>query len=149
MTNATPPEDLYHLGVKALIRDPEGKVLLLKVNPAKLGGNHRGAYWDIPGGRVQRGSTVEDTLRRELAEETGLTARATRPFAMTLSNIRIPLAPHDVGLVLSVYLCDVDDASAITLSDEHTDCAWHLPSDAASPPSKAANPMAPLESKPT
>ena len=58
-------EDSYHLGVKALIRNERGEILLLKVNVAKLR-NATIAYWDIPGGRVQRGDTVETTLHREI-----------------------------------------------------------------------------------
>jgi 8-oxo-dGTP diphosphatase len=116
-------EDTYHLGIKALIQNPTGQILLLKVNPAKLKGNQHGEYWDVPGGRVQRGSSVEQTLARELEEETGLTTiKAFRPFAMILSKIRIPLEPHDVGLILSVYLCEVGEIAgdaAIKLSDEH------------------------------
>jgi 8-oxo-dGTP diphosphatase len=124
-------EDLFHLGIKAIIRNPEDKILLLKVNPAQLK-NDRAAYWDIPGGRIERGETVEATLRREVKEETGLDhITAIRPFAMTLSNIRIPVEPADVGLILSAYICDVDDTTAIKLSPEHTDYAWYEPSDAA------------------
>jgi 8-oxo-dGTP diphosphatase len=138
-------EDLYHLGVKALIRNAEGQLLLLKVNPGKLKGNEHGAYWDMPGGRVQQGSSVEATLARELEEETGLTDIASsQPFAMVLSNIRIPQHPAaaahsaptpaatpDVGLVLSVYLCEVGDAGTIRLSDEHAEYAWMTPGQAA------------------
>ena len=46
-------EDAYHLGVKALVRDADGKILLLKVNPAELKGAKNSNYWDLPGGRVQ------------------------------------------------------------------------------------------------
>jgi 8-oxo-dGTP diphosphatase len=128
----TPTEDTYHLGIKALIQNPQGQILLLKVNPAKLKGNQHGTYWDIPGGRVQRGSTVEQTLARELAEETGITTiKDSRPFAMILSKIRIPLEPHDVGLILSAYLCEVGEAADIKLSDEHIDYQWFSPGEAA------------------
>jgi 8-oxo-dGTP diphosphatase len=129
-------EDTYHLGIKALIQNPTGQILLLKVNPAKLKGNQHGEYWDVPGGRVQRGSSVEQTLARELEEETGLTTiKAFRPFAMILSKIRIPLEPHDVGLILSVYLCEVGEIAgdaAIKLSDEHVQSGWFSPGEAAS-----------------
>jgi len=132
-------EDEFHLGIKAIIRNAEGQILLFKVNTARLKSNKHGAYWDLPGGRVQRGSSVEDTLRREIEEETGLTdIIAMRPFAMTLSPLRIPGgtkaagSPHDVGLVLSAYVVEVADAGPIRLSDEHTDYAWYAPSDAAS-----------------
>src|SRR5690606_4909053 len=84
-------EDSFHLGIKALIRNDEGSVLLLRVNPAKLNGEHRD-YWDLPGGRVQKGDDVIDTLKREVAEETGITdLKSTKEVGMVLANIRIPV----------------------------------------------------------
>ncbi|HEV2403361.1 MAG TPA: NUDIX domain-containing protein [Candidatus Saccharimonadales bacterium] len=66
MSNAI--EDIFHLGVKALLKNDKGEILLLQVNPAKLNGK-RTDYWDLPGGRVQKGQTVmkhyvEKSLRR-------------------------------------------------------------------------------------
>lgn len=124
-------EDVFHLGIKALIRNASGEILLLKVNPAKLKGTIK-EYWDIPGGRVQRGDTVEQTLRREVAEETGVTdIEDIQPLAMVLSNIRIPLQPEDVGLILSVFTCSIRPDTPITLSDEHIDLGWFAPKEAA------------------
>jgi len=54
-------EDCFHLGVKVLLYDSEGRVLLLK----------KGPYWDLPGGRLQKGETLMETLQREVEEETG------------------------------------------------------------------------------
>ena len=117
-------EDTFHLGIKALIRNPAGKVLLLKVNTKKLRGT-TDAYWDIPGGRVQRNSTAEDTLRREVEEEIGvLDIHDVKPFSMVLSNIRIPLEPLDVGLVLAIYTCSIDTKIPLRLSEEHTEAGW-------------------------
>lgn len=124
-------EDTYHLGIKALIQNEKGQLLLLKVNPAVLSGKKE-AYWDIPGGRVQRGSTVDETLRRELVEETGITSvESTKPFAMVLSNIRIPAKPLDFGLILGAYICKVGQLQEIRISEEHTEYGWFSPKEAA------------------
>jgi 8-oxo-dGTP diphosphatase len=125
-------EDIFHIGVKALIRNDEGKILLLQVNKQQLVGEDR-SYWDIPGGRIQRGDTVEETLRRELREETGITTvKRAMPLAMVLSNIRIPQRDGgDVGLVLSVYVCDVGVVGDVTLSKEHIAYKWATPSETA------------------
>lgn len=131
LANMGTNEDTFHLGIKALIRNDEGKILLLKVNPAKLRGSDQ-EYWDIPGGRIQRGDTVEQTLRREIAEEIGVTdIDGIRPLAMVLSNIRIPLDPVDVGLILSIYTCSISPDAHVTLSDEHVDLGWFAPEEAA------------------
>ena len=125
-------EDVFHLGIKALIRNRAGEVLLLQVNPANLHGERNG-YWDLPGGRVQKGDSVEQTLEREVLEETGITKIANiQPVRMVLSTIRIPTGGDEsVGLVLSVYACTVPESAEILLSDEHIAYNWFAPSKAA------------------
>jgi len=124
-------EDLFHLGVKALVRDRGGKVLLLRVNPAKLKGEQK-LYWDLPGGRVQKGQTVQDALMREIIEETGVIgAEITKEIGMVLSNIRIPIGNETVGLVLDVYECHLPADAEIKLSDEHIAYDWFTPIEAA------------------
>ena len=121
-------EDCFHLGIKAIIRNGEGKILLLKVNPKQLKEFNDKPYWDIPGGRVHKGNTTEETLRREVEEETGITSiKSCTPFSMVLSNIRIPIEDDSVGLILSSYLCDVDNIGEIKISDEHIEFDWFTP----------------------
>lgn len=127
-----PNEDRFHLGIKALIRNTEGKVLLLKVNVRALRKYNGEAYWDIPGGRIQVGDSIESALRREIHEETGLTEVVTFSFfTASLANIRIPLDKETVGLVLFTYLCEIDGSQPITISDEHTESRWFSPNEAA------------------
>lgn len=125
-------EDLFHLGVKALIKNKRGKLLLLRVNPTKLHGERKD-YWDLPGGRVQYGETMEDTMRREIQEETGITSILDAlPLQMVLSNIRIPVGhSNSVGLILSIYTCTVSENVDVHISDEHISFAWQPPEKAA------------------
>ncbi|HUC89512.1 MAG TPA: NUDIX domain-containing protein [Patescibacteria group bacterium] len=121
-------EDCFHLGLKGLIRNNEGKILLLQVNKEKLD-KTKESYWDIPGGRIKRGETAEDALRREIEEETGIRdITSIRPFSMTLSNIRIPQPrKQDVGLVLWVFTCNATIIDDVVLSDEHIELGWFTP----------------------
>lgn len=125
-------EDIFHLGIKALIRNNEGKILLLKVNKAVLKGYNGTEYWDIPGGRIHKNSTPEETLRREVEEETGIThTENINSVSMVLSNIRIPLDnAESAGLILSVYSCSMGETESIRLSEEHTEYAWFEPVEA-------------------
>lgn len=119
-------EDTYHLGIKALITDKSGNILLLKVNPAELKGAKNADYWDLPGGRVQQGGTVEETLKREVEEEIGAKdITVIKPAGMVLSKIRIPLpGDQSVGLILGVYECALPDDADINLSKEHIAAEW-------------------------
>lgn len=126
-------EDCFHLGIKAIIRNSSGKILLLRTNPKVLKGFKGKPYWDIPGGRIQRDSTVKATLERELEEETGIkTLVSFKPFFMVLSpTVRIPVGDSTVGLILSSYLCDVGKVETVKISDEHTEHGWFNPKEAA------------------
>lgn len=114
-------EDSFHLGVKAIIQNPEGKILLLQTPDRKI----EKAYWDIPGGRVHKNESVENALKREIYEETGLQhVNRIEPFVMTLSTIRIPVTNGDVRLIFSVFLCEVVGDASIRLSAEHIYFEW-------------------------
>ena len=57
----------------AIIPFPENKILLIKRNTVPFKG-----YWGLPGGRMDPGETVEQTIVREVKEETGLDVEIVR-----------------------------------------------------------------------
>lgn len=111
-------EDCFHLGVKALIQNANNHILLLQL-PSQ--------NYDLPGGRIQRGESLENALTREVYEETGLTVRKIRYLSMALSKIRIPAQNSDVGLIFAIHLCELVSESPILLSKEHINFAWVKP----------------------
>jgi len=137
----------FHLGIKALVRNEKGQVLLLKVRKEEVPDHPGPAYWDIPGGRIQWGSVVRDkgtnqiqwdqtvrgTLEREVQEETGLTGiESIEPFSFVISNISYPVDTGEtVALLLRSYICVIPRIGDITLSPEHTEYGWFSPAEAA------------------
>ncbi len=53
------------LGVRAVVQDSEGRILLVRHTYAP--------GWTFPGGGVEHGETLEDAVLRELSEEVGIT----------------------------------------------------------------------------
>lgn len=119
-------EKKFHVGIKALVQNEEGKVLLLKVDPRELRDNEHGVYWDLPGGRIKHSDSVETTLRKELEEEIGYAGgiEIIKPLHGGISRIEIPVDGERYGLVLFVYLCRINGLKEITLSFEHTEYGW-------------------------
>lgn len=57
--------------------------------------------WDLPGGTIEVGETVEEGLFREVAEETTLSIEITRPFSIYTTLSQLPERKN----VAVVYLC--------------------------------------------
>lgn len=55
---------LYRISIKCIVRDPSGKVLVIKESG-------RG-YWDLPGGGMDHGESIKDAIAREMLEEVSL-----------------------------------------------------------------------------
>ena len=54
---------LYRISIKALIYNDVGQILVVKEIDR--------TYWDLPGGGMDFGETIESSLKRELHEEVG------------------------------------------------------------------------------
>ena len=122
-------EDVFHIGVKVLIINQEGYLLLLCSVP----NDGKEMFWDIPGGRIQRGETIFDTLNRELYEETGLRlqGKEVKFVQAKLSNTRITVRKdNDVGLLFLIYRCVWNEAPLISMSSEHSCFQWVDPKEA-------------------
>ena len=104
------------VGVKALLKNSEGKYLLLRRNPEKY--PEIGAKWDIPGGRIDPGSTLIDNLKREVKEETGLNLDKT-PKLVGAQDILKVSGRHVVRLT---YVGEIE--GDVKLDDESLEYKW-------------------------
>jgi 8-oxo-dGTP pyrophosphatase MutT (NUDIX family) len=122
-------EDVFYLGIKALILNREGRVLLLL---RRFAGTQRRTFWDIPGGRKRRDEAIAAALKREVFEETGLQigGKPIQFVGSTLTTSRIPLGETDAGLILFIYKCDWNSTPEVRLSQEHSESWWATPEEA-------------------
>jgi 8-oxo-dGTP diphosphatase len=66
---------LLHVAV-GVICNAEGKILIAKRPEAA----HQGGLWEFPGGKVDRGETIEQAVARELREELDIQVLASEPL---------------------------------------------------------------------
>lgn len=92
-------QPLIMVGASVIVEDAEGKILLQKRTD-----NH---CWGYAGGAMELGETPESTARRELAEETGLTANELELFGVFSGEEFHHIYPNgdEVYIVDIVYLC--------------------------------------------
>jgi 8-oxo-dGTP diphosphatase len=95
-----------------------GRTLLIRRGGPPLEGQ-----WSIPGGMLELGETIEEGVRRELAEETGIEVRV-----LDLIEVFERVIPGEGGrtryhFVILDYLCEMVSGEARAASDV-IDVAW-------------------------
>ena len=113
----------YHLGVKGLIRNSEGKILLLYKSKGRSEKFGRRPAWDLPGGRIEEGLSIKETLKRELKEETGIKNFENKGlFYAVVSNYEFVDIRR--GLILFIYEIKPIGNFRVKLNDEHVKFDW-------------------------
>ncbi len=103
-------------GVRALLIDPAGRIALVR--------HHYISGWYLPGGGVNKGESAEDAIRRELAEEVGLTAVEIAGLLGIYHNRGEAKDDHVV-----VFVVLADDPAALYAADrrEIAEAGWFAP----------------------
>ncbi len=99
----------FRIGVNALIFD-EGRVLLAHRRDID--------WWNLPGGGMEIGETVEEAIRREVREETGLEAQVER-------LVGVYSKPQKQEVVLT-FRCRVT-GGALQATEESRACSYFSP----------------------
>lgn len=109
---------ILQVGVKALLKDKEGRYLLLRRSLEKYPDIQ--GRWDIVGGRINPGTTLIENLQREISEETGLRL-VGQPRLVAAQDIMRSPGKHVVRLT---YIGDVE--GEIVLDRSENDMAeWY------------------------
>ena len=107
----------FYIAYAGIIPNDEGKILLIrrsensKTNPL---------LWEPPGGKPDPGETLDESLKREVREETGLEVDVIRPVGTAMMEM------EDKRIAYLIMLCSIRGGS-IRLSDEHNDFMWIAP----------------------
>ena len=75
----TKSSEYLHVAVAVIFNDQQ-HVLISQRHPE----SHQGGCWEFPGGKLEEGETIQDGLRREIAEELGLQLRRFHPVKKIL-----------------------------------------------------------------
>jgi 8-oxo-dGTP diphosphatase len=97
----------HSVSVSGVITDADGRALVIQRRD-----NH---HWEPPGGVLELGESIEDGLRREIREETGL---AVQPGA--LSGVYKNMTR---GVIALVFRCEATGGQ-LTTNDEVTAFRW-------------------------
>ena len=98
----------------ALIR--RGRVLMVHRHPSR---RWYPDCWDLPGGHVESGESLEEALTRECTEELDVRICDPRPIPMTIA---------DPALELHAFLVDRWDGDPVNAApDEHDGLEWFTP----------------------
>lgn len=115
--------DTFRMAAKAFIVNDKNEVLILKESSDyEEGTNPR--KWLIPGGRIEPGESYDDTLMREIDEETGLEVEIED--IITMGEWRPKINGDQFQITAVFFECRAED-NEIRLSDEHTDYNWINP----------------------
>jgi 8-oxo-dGTP diphosphatase len=120
------PASVVHVAV-GVVRNPQGNILVAK-RPAHA---HQGDLWEFPGGKVERGESLQQALQRELHEELGIDVTHARPL------IRIPHSYPDKQVLLDVWL--IEGFGGEPHGKENQPIAWLSPAELWERPFPVAN----------
>jgi 8-oxo-dGTP diphosphatase len=117
---AEPSPPVPAVAVGLIARDQAGRLLLIRRGKPPARGT-----WSVPGGRVEPGETLAQAAVRELAEETGLTARVGAVAGVVE---RIGEGFHYVIVDL---FAELDDVAALAAASDADDARLAAPDELA------------------
>ncbi len=103
------------VGVKILLKNTDGKYLVVCRSAEKY--PTVGAKWDIPGGRINPGTSLMENLKREVMEETGLDITGEPKLITTQDILR-----ETFHVIRLTYFGNA--SGEVKISDEVTDHKW-------------------------
>lgn len=108
---------IFYIAAHALILNENNKVLTLRRSEVN---DYKPLYWDIPGGTVDVGETVENALEREIKEETSLIIKPIKPIYVYSNLDQVP--KRQTAQI--IYLCKYISGEVVLNPEEHDEFKW-------------------------
>lgn len=103
----------------------KNKILIIRESSKYKEGTHNGEF-DVVGGRIKTGEKFEDSLLREIKEETGLDVKIGKPFFV---NESWPKVNGESWQIIRIFFkCEAEN-DKINLSKDHDEFLWIEPKD--------------------
>lgn len=108
---------LHILAVTAVIRNQDGKYLVLKRHPREIAFPE---HYCFPGGKVDGGDSIEETLVKEIKEEAGLAMKPGKILIKDASYLR----PDGQTVKVLAYLVEVEEGEVKFDPNDFTESKW-------------------------
>ncbi len=110
-------EKIQKIGVSGfLLKD--NKVLIVKRADSE---SFLPGVYELPGGKIDFGETIESAIEREFKEETGLDIKAIKPvYVFSYLSDEDNRQTFDITYLLRLN----DESEKVVLSDDHNDFKW-------------------------
>lgn len=108
---------VFFVAAHALIVNNEHKFL---IGRRPQNDDYMPLHWDIPGGTVEEGERVEDSLLREVREETNLTVIPVKPIFVYSNLSQLPKRQT----IQIVYSCTYLGGNIVLEPREHDEYRW-------------------------
>jgi len=100
-----------------------GQVLILRESTNYQDGGNIGKF-DVVGGRVKPGQRFDESLKREIKEETGLNVKIGKPFFV---NEWRPVVRNEQWQIVGVFFECSATSDKVALSQDHDQYLWIKP----------------------
>ena len=119
---------LIFVGAVVIIENEHGQILLQKRNEPQ-------SRWGLPGGLMELGESTEDTARREVLEETGLTVRDLQLLGVYSGPEHFIVAPNgdQFYVVVTAYFSNHFSGKIDADPAETIECSFHNPNELPQP----------------